>query len=156
MTMKINITIELVMFLIFFVAPISTFIHELGHMIGAKIVHAQKIEMYIGRGKNILKISFKNLSFYIHLLFFLGGYTTYMQQYPYARRDRLIVTCLGPLNNLIFGLIFLIVYLQLTNEYLFLLFLYNLWLTIVNLIPFKIKGKYSDGLMIYRLLVNVL
>src|SRR5690625_1091956 len=107
-----NITVELVLFLIVFVAPISTFIHELGHVIGAKIVHAKEIEMYIGRGKNIFKVSFKNLSVYIHLLFFLGGYTTYMQQYPYVKRNRLIITCLGPLNNLVFGLIFLIMYLQ--------------------------------------------
>src|SRR5690625_4954207 len=145
-------TFDLIFFLIIIVAPFSAIVHELGHVIGAYIVSSHKLRAMIGLGKKIFTISYKNIMIHFHIIIFIGGAITYERKKPYKNKELILITILGPLNNLLFAIIFYSIYLFFPNNYFYLLSIFNLWLAVINLIPFKISGRSSDGHMIYNLL----
>ncbi|HLR73976.1 MAG TPA: site-2 protease family protein [Virgibacillus sp.] len=146
--------LNLLLFLIFIVAPIGTVIHELGHVIGASLVKSDRIMLSIGTGKKLGTISLKNVDISIHTLFFLGGYTYYERKDTYQSNELIWMTILGPISSCLFAYIFYYCYQVAPNSYFKLLFLFNAWLTIVNIVPFKFRRKSSDGYIIVKLLTN--
>lgn len=140
------------LYLLLIVAPIGTIIHEVGHLIGAKIVKSDQISLSIGLGKRIGSLSFKNVQVNIHLLFFLGGYVSNKREKPYQLLEMICIIGAGPLHNAIYATIFYLISSVFYNQYIHILFLFNLWLAIINFIPFKIKDKQSDGYTILSLL----
>ncbi|HLS60396.1 MAG TPA: M50 family metallopeptidase [Virgibacillus sp.] len=143
-------SIYLLLFTLFIVAPIGTFIHESGHMLGAKFVKADCIKLSIGLGKEIGTICFKNVHITIHALFFLGGFVQSERHLPYKALDIFWITICGPMNNGIFALLFFSLNGVYTSQYIYILFLFNLWLAIINLIPYKVKDRHSDGYTILK------
>lgn len=140
------------LFLLFVVAPIGTIVHESGHAIGAKLVKADTINLSIGLGKEIGTFSFKNLRMTVHLFFFLGGFVQSNRKPAYRSLEIICITAFGSVNNGIFAILFYLLNGIYYNQYIQILFLFNLWLAIVNMIPFKLKGKQSDGYMILKTL----
>lgn len=146
-------TINLLLFTLFIVAPIGTFIHESGHMLGAKFVKADCIKLSIGIGKKLGTISFKNIHITIHALFFLGGFVQSERKLPYKATDIFWITICGPMNNGVFALLIFNLNGIYTSQWMYILYLFNLWLAIINMIPYKVKNRHSDG---YTILKTVL
>lgn len=143
--------IYFLLYLLLVVAPIGTLIHETGHLIGARMMKADHISLSIGSGKKIGTLSFKKIQINIYMYFFLGGYVHNKRRKPYTLLEMLCIIGLGPINNGIFAAFFYMVSSMYFNPYIHILFLFNLWLALVNIIPLKIKDKQSDGYMILNL-----
>lgn len=141
--------IYIVLWLVLVVAPVSTFLHEVGHVLGAKWRKADLIRLSIGAGKQIAFFSWKQIRVYFHLLFFLGGIAYNKRNEPYNRIEIIFISLCGPLSNAIAAAIsFSLGGYSLLPVRLFILF--NLWLLAINLIPFNVRGKQSDGYMIWK------
>jgi len=145
---------NLLLFLVLVVAPIGTLIHEGGHAIGALLVRADHINLSIGLGKKIGTISFRNFQITVHMLFFLGGFVQSYRNASYRIIEVVCITLFGPINNGLFAILFYLLDGIYYNQYIHLLFLFNLWLALMNIIPYKIKGKQSDGYTILRILLD--
>lgn len=144
-------TIQLFLFLLLIVAPIGTIIHESGHLIGAKLMKADHIIISIGYGRKVFTFSFKNIRINICIFFFIGGYVHNKREVSYRVGEMIFIIALGPILNGIFATFFYWLSQLFPSEYLYLLFIFNLWLAFINTIPFKIKDKQSDGYMIFNL-----
>lgn len=144
--------IYFLLYLLFIVAPIGTIIHEVGHLIGAKIVKSDQISLSIGLGKRIGSFSFQNIQVNIHLLFFLGGCVNNRRDKPYQLLEMLCIIGAGPIHNAIYAIFFYLLSSVFYNQYIHILSLFNLWLAIINIIPFKMKDKQSDGYIMLSLL----
>lgn len=141
-------------YLLFIVAPVGTLIHETGHAIGAGIVKADHVQLSIGLGKKIKSFSLKNFHITIHLLFFLGGFVKSNREPTYQPMEWLTISAFGPLHNIFYAIFFYYISVYFQSDYVRLLFLFNLWLAMVNIIPFKIRGKQSDGYTILQVLTK--
>lgn len=113
-------------------------------------MRADSINLSIGLGKKLGTLSVKNLTITIHLFFFLGGFVQSNRKPAYRTLEIICITAFGSFSNGIFSILFYLLNNIYYNQYIQLLFLFNLWLAIVNMIPFKIKGKQSDGYTILQ------
>lgn len=146
--------VYLLLFLFFIVAPIGTFIHETGHAFGAKMVKADQMLVTIGQGKRIATFNWSNICIHLHLLYFMGGSNASNCQIPYKVKDIIWITICGPLNNIVFALGFYLLYIIMPSPYMYILFLFNVWIAFINIIPFKIKQKQSDGYIIFKAIIR--
>ncbi|WP_373892688.1 site-2 protease family protein [Virgibacillus natechei] len=142
--------IYVLLYLVFIVAPLSSLLHETGHAAAARTVGADQITLSIGLGKRIKTIIFDNVQITFHAIFFLGGLAKSERLIPYKPWEIIWITLVGPLTNAFFALLFYILYGIYPNEYLQLLFLFNVWIAFINSIPFKIKERRSDGYLILQ------
>lgn len=147
-------TFHLIAYLFLLVAPIGMIIHECGHALGAILTRATHTTVTIGSGKQIYMITFKRVTLKIHALYFLGGSTETDSTHLNVRHHIFWITLLGPLNNGLFAIIFYYLNHIFGSPYLNLLCLFNTWLAIVNIIPFKFKEKQSDGYILLHSLHN--
>lgn len=147
-------TLILIVYLLLVVSPIGMVIHEFGHAFGAKLVKSVDITITFGIGKKIFTFVTKHTRINIHALYFLGGYTKTSGCKINTNKHVFWITLLGPLNNALFAIIFYYLNQIFVSPYLNLLFLFNLWLAVVNILPFKYKGKQSDGYIILQSLQN--
>lgn len=143
-------TIIMVFYLVFIVGPFSMIVHELGHAFGAKRVKGKHITIVLGAGKKVFEFYLVKIKIEIKAFYFLGAYTKSRKDPNYTKRDVFWITFFGPLNNLVFT--FFLLYLDgiFMNPYMRLMLLFNLWMFVVNLIPFKIKEKRSDGYILFN------
>lgn len=144
--------IYLLIYLILIVAPISTIIHESGHMIGSFLSKSDHMKLSIGYGKEIIHFSKKNIEVTIRLFFFLNGNTKSERHRPYGVMEHILISVCGPLNNIIFVFLFYFIYMIHPNDYILLFIFFNGWLAITNIIPYKIKDRYSDGYLIVKMI----
>ncbi|UJL44757.1 site-2 protease family protein [Virgibacillus sp. NKC19-16] len=142
--------IYLLLYLVFIVAPLSSLLHEAGHAAAARTVGADQITLSIGLGKRINTVIFAKVQIIFHAIFFLGGLAKSERAVPYKSWEIVWITIVGPITNALFALLFYILYVMYPNDYLQLLFLFNIWLAFVNSIPFKIKERRSDGYLILQ------
>ena len=134
------------------IAPITLFIHELGHAIGAYFVKSEKIELSIGAGKKLLSLYVGKLSIHIHMLYMLGGYSVSERDPYYSKHEQVIISLLGPLLNGLVGIFSLLLFPTYSSRILLTFTLFNFWLCIINLIPYRIGSRQSDGYAIIRTL----
>ena len=93
------------------------FVHELGHLLGGKMVGIKAEVFSIGYGKGILKKKFGDTTYQITLIPF-GGYCKFYGEDPSEERKgeshefltahplkRIVVVIMGPLFNLFFGIL---------------------------------------------------
>lgn len=146
--------ITLIILLIVIVAPISVWIHEMGHLIGAKTVNANQLTLTLGIGKDRFTFKVKGITIIMRTIFFISGSTMTSRDRNFNRLERIWISIFGPLFNVLFANICIIIYMKYSYNIILLFFLFNIWLGIVNLIPYKIKGKCSDGYIILASLVN--
>lgn len=146
--------IYLLLYLVFVVAPIGTALHEAGHAIGAKLFHADHISLSLGIGKTISSFSYVKIRIKINAIYFLGGLASSEKNNMYKPHELICIALCGPLSNGFFAGVIYILYSIYPNSYLLLLLLFNLWIAIVNMVPFQINGKKSDGYGIYRVLTQ--
>lgn len=146
--------INLIIVFLFLIAPISNILHEIGHMIGAIIVKSDNMILTIGKGKKVLTVPLKKLVIHVHRVFFIGGHAASKRHNPYKPLEMILITFCGPLLNILIGLSAYLLFRAHMSDYVLLFILFNLWLGLTNLIPFKIKGKYSDGYLIFKTLIE--
>ncbi|QKY69240.1 site-2 protease family protein [Lentibacillus sp. CBA3610] len=141
-------TIYLVVYLILFAAPFGTLIHEIGHVLGAKLVSADKITLTMGAGSTIFRFVWNKTDISIRVLFFLGGMAGSERRMPYQSTEQIIIAALGPVSSIIASGLCYGLYNVYPNSYLLILLLFNLWIAVLNIVPFRIKDKKSDGFVI--------
>lgn len=145
--------IFLIIVLIIVIAPISLLFHEIGHVVGAKLMSATKILLTIGIGKQIFSLSIQNIDIRFRKFFVVNSFTSTIRNRPFTNKEKIFITFMGPLfSSLLALLAYGIYYSFLSNIYVLILFLFNLWLVLINLLPFKIGEKESDGYIIMQLI----
>ena len=144
------VSMSLLIFLFIF-APLAMLLHECGHGLGALFVKAKEIKITHGTGPSIVTLSIGRLQYRLHLFYFLGGMTESEKESPYNRLEKITITLMGPIFNGIIG-IFVFYFISSENQLLQLFVLFNFWLCFVNLIPFKIGERKSDGYLVFCLL----
>lgn len=147
-----SITIQFIIF-VFLAVPFSLFIHELGHALTSLLFGAHDVTVRIGKGNCLYKLKRTRFSLIIHMNVFIHYMTEYKRNKPFTKREQLMIVLMGPMSNGIIGYCSYILYKDNTLLSFFLFCaLFNWWLMITNLIPFKIGQKSSDGYTIYTLL----
>lgn len=141
-------------FLLFvLIAYASLFIHELGHAVMALLNKSDKSIIHIGKGPRLFKIKIGKLEIKLKRLFIFNFYNTAYRKEDYSKIEQIFMTLSGPLINGVLALVLWLLYMSSWfNPLLFISFLFNLWLFVFNLIPFKIGQSSSDGYTIYKLL----
>ncbi|RYG73650.1 hypothetical protein EU245_06005 [Lentibacillus lipolyticus] len=142
------------LYLVFVAGPVGTIVHEFGHALGATWVRADKIVLSIGSGKVIYDNKWKNVSVHIHMLFFLGGMAYSERALPYRQRETIAVAVAGPLLSVAAAIVCFLWYILYPADSVLLLTLFHSWIAFVNIIPFHVKGKQSDGYIIYKAIVQ--
>ncbi|MUK87224.1 hypothetical protein GMD78_02260 [Ornithinibacillus sp. L9] len=143
--------IYLLLYLFLIAAPFSTIIHELGHLVGATIVKADQITLSIGTGKNAYTFSKDNIRISFQPSFLLTGLTKSERSKPYNSLEVAFITFCGPLFNILSFILFTGLHNFVhENSYFFLLMLLNGWIATVNMVPFKVNNKESDGYIIFK------
>lgn len=130
------------------IGPLSIILHEAGHCFVARIFRADQVELSVGRGKSIFVWKQNNFRVEVNRFFFLGGYSNYHKEQAFNRFELVWISLAGPLLNL---LIFLGTY-WISIPFIHLGSLFNLWLCLVNLIPFKVAMQESDGYKVASIL----
>ncbi|WP_163969905.1 M50 family metallopeptidase [Oceanobacillus halotolerans] len=142
----------IVIIFLFIMAPIATFIHEFGHAIGARMRGADNVNLSLGTGNKCIHFNLNNIHITICSLYFLGGLVWSNRSTPYSNSELVLIALSGPISNGMVALVSFIPFYFIPNSYLSVFILFNLWLCIMNLIPFKIKQKKSDGYTIWQVL----
>lgn len=145
---------EILLFFLFIV-PAVHLIHEMGHVLFAKLFGIKETEIVLGIGPEWFHFSHASIRYRVHYLVFLGGYSTNSREGVLSPEKVAFISLGGPLFNI--ASIFLV--LPLLSEYdlllLHLFILFSSWVGLVNLIPFKMGNRRSDGWQIatslYRL-----
>lgn len=149
--------IYLVVFLIlvFIIAPLSLLFHEVGHLVGAALMGATSIRLTIGLGKPLWQATFANIQIIIRRFFLFNSVTSTVRTEPFTTREKIVITSMGPMFSATLTIIAFIAYnVFVQTDILYLFFLFNLWLLVINLIPFKIGQKQSDGYTILKLIID--
>lgn len=149
-----DMDIYLFLYLLFAAAPISIILHEIGHAFAAKIVNADSIMISIGKGKRLKVIFLGRMQLVIYTAFFLGGLAESKRKTPYSPREIVWIAMLGPITNGMIAFLFYVLNEIYPNNYLQLFYWFNVWLAVVNIIPFKLKDKYTDGYMIMQVILG--
>jgi len=144
--------ITLIIYLVLVAAPISTILHETGHALAAKYAKADKIILLIGIGEPFKILTISNIQLVIHKLFFIGGMVESIRKQPYNKKEKIRITISGPVTNAITAMLSYFLYLMWPSKFLYLFFMFNIWVAVVNIIPFKIKGKQTDGYTVLQLI----
>lgn len=144
--------INLLLFLLFIGSPISVFIHELGHAVAAITIKAKYAEITIGSGRELCVFKWKKYIMRCNCFYFIGGVSKYERNTPFTSKEMIWVTLLGPVFNGILAIIIFFLLKAYPNNYLQILFLFNLWLAFANLIPLRLNEKQTDGYTIMQLI----
>lgn len=148
-------TLGIFLLLVFFIAPISLLFHEIGHVMGAKWANASSIQLTIGVGKKLWAGSISNLQITVRSLFMINSFTSTTRKNPYQRKEKIMITMMGPLfSGLLAIIIYGVYFIFIPSQMMYIFFLFNLWLVFINVLPFKIGQKQSDGYIIYTLLLK--
>lgn len=146
-------SIQVIVLFILLVVPLSLIIHEIGHIVGAKFKQANHIQLTIGSGKEVSQFTLIGVKITVRIIYIFGTYTATIREVPFNRMEKIIISAMGPLFNGLLATLLYIAYYNMYHHYvLFLAFLFNLWLLCVNLIPYKIGMKQSDGYIIYQMI----
>ncbi|MGP4060143.1 site-2 protease family protein [Halobacillus sp. H74] len=139
-----------ILVLIFLVAPLSLFVHELGHVLPGLLFRSQRCVIHLGRGRLIHQVKFKKLHIKVGLLFFQGAYSINERQKQFSPWQKAWISGGGPLLNAVVSLLLFFIFWTRVNDYLSLFFLFNLYLAVVNIVPFSFRGRRSDGYLLLQ------
>src|SRR5690625_7926 len=126
-----------------FIAPFSLLFHEVGHVVGARIMKATSIRLTIGIGKRLWNLQLENVQIIVHRFFLINSLTSTVRDEPFRRTEKIMITMMGPIFSGLLATVFYLLYLLLESNYMMQIsFLFNIWLVIINIIPFKIGQKH--------------
>ncbi|MCH1625587.1 site-2 protease family protein [Ferdinandcohnia quinoae] len=139
---------------LFLSVPLTNLLHEVGHVSGAKFLGIKGSQIQLGTGPKLFHFHVKETKVDVMLAYFIGAYSTNEYQGRLQEWKRGVISLSGPILNIIVVVIMTILGLTETTS-LRLFILFNLWVGGVNIIPFKIKEKESDGYIFVKALVNL-
>lgn len=147
------IKIVMLYIIIFF----STFAHELGHIVMAKIFYNVKnSRIEIGKGKNILKLKkiiVNALPVYGHAYWELEDYDSYKKS---SKLRKIMPSLGGPLVSLLIALGFILIsgnnYGDFYNQIIKYFIMYNSICFISTVLPIKYINYSSDGMRIFDII----
>src|SRR5699024_5084975 len=148
-------TIYLLIFLMVIVVPFVTFVHELGHATMALFARADSVTLQIGIGKHIKTYAFNRFSIHLCAIFFIGGLTKSERKRTYNTKEKISIALGGPLGNALFVILFVVLFYPTHNPFIQLFLLFQTWLLVINIIPFKWRGKKSDGYTIVQTIAEI-
>ncbi|MBD8071485.1 site-2 protease family protein [Bacillus sp. PS06] len=135
--------------LLFIVVPMTVFLHEVGHGLVARVMKIDGVEVVIGTGPMLVSFQFGGIHFQFHAIYFFGAYTTNLSAHEVSEWQRGLISLGGPLVNV--GVAILAYLLLDMNHMISELFvLFNVWVGLVNLIPYKLLKRESDGLIFIK------
>jgi len=144
--------IEVIIFILL-LAPMSLVLHELGHALTASLYDAKDVQVIIGNGKRHVSFKLWKIKLKFHSFLFVNYQTKSSRQIPFTAKEKVHIAASGPFINGFLALILSLIYYFVQTEIMLqLMITFNLWLAIVNCIPFKIGQKQSDGYTIYKLI----
>jgi|SRR5699024_7009484 len=150
MTFYVHLLVMLII-----ITPISLFWHELGHALGARFVRASQITLTIGIGKPIFEHNYNNMTFVIRKIFLFHSLTETQCHESLSRKDKLVITFMGPINSLVLSILAYGLFVLTSPHPLFyIMSLFNIWVGLINLLPFKINERQSDGYTILQTIKN--
>ncbi|WP_079479899.1 site-2 protease family protein [Halobacillus salinus] len=138
-----------VLVLILLTAPLSLFLHECGHVLPALGLRAEQSQISIGSGKRLFSLSFRRVKIHIHTIFFHGAHSLNERSIQFTKKEKAWISVGGPLLNGAISWVGFMVLNDHVSYHLSLFVWFNAYLAVVNSIPFRIKGRESDG---YRFL----
>ncbi|SFF62630.1 hypothetical protein SAMN05216353_103192 [Halobacillus alkaliphilus] len=139
-----------VFLLLFLIAPLGLFIHEMGHVLFAMIFRAEKSYIIIGAGRTIYNFRVGKLQVYVRMFFFNGGHSINEKTPSFSFKEKAWISMGGPLlNGVVASLLFLRPVTE-QPEVFFYFYLFNGYLAITNSFPFYIKGIKSDGYRFFQ------
>lgn len=144
--------LSLFLFLIFIGSPFSVFMHELGHALAGIVAKTTQTTLYLGTGKKFFRFRCGRICFVVQRFYLFGGYTINERKSPYTTWELVYITASGPLMNGLVALGILFLWNTAANPYLSILFAFNVWLALGNLVPIRLKGKQTDGYTIMEIL----
>ncbi len=134
-----------ILFFFFIVVPLVHLIHESGHVLVAKLFRVSGTQIVIGVGRSIGNITISDTIIKCNLIPFLGGYSTNDKEGHLTYGQQACISIGGPMLNFL-SIIVVLPFLNVFTHFLIDFFIYfSLWIGIVNLIPFKVGDKKSDG-----------
>src|SRR5699024_8024982 len=122
--------------LILLITPISLLFHELGHLLGAKHLKADRIVISIGSGKKLFSYNFNTMNIIIYLMMMFQAHTHIEIHAKFNNIELAFITAMGSLFSLLHSVFLGLFLCVITSEIIIYFFLLNLSLTITNLIPF--------------------
>ncbi|UOR12411.1 site-2 protease family protein [Halobacillus amylolyticus] len=137
--------LELLSCLLFVVAPLGLFIHELGHAAVGLWNGAERSHLSLGVGPLLCKCKIKRLTVHLHYIFIIGGHSLNEKEADFTSKQQAMISLGGPLSNAVCAAVLYMSDLPQQSHVLQLLYFFNLYLALVNMIPFRLKGRESDG-----------
>ncbi|QFT90508.1 Peptidase family M50 [Bacillus sp. THAF10] len=129
----------------YIIVPLVHLIHEVGHVVMAKLHHVKGAEISIGIGPKVIESTIFGTSIRIHIIPFIGGYSTNSVDGELSPKVIAWISAGGPIFNLISIMIVLPFWSEPAFSFPTLFILFSLWIGLGNLLPYKLAGKQSDG-----------
>src|SRR5690625_7518401 len=95
--MSIMLYVIILFILVFIIAPFSLLFHEIGHLVGATLMRASAIRLTIGLGKPLWQMNFANIDIIIRRFFLINSLTSTVRDNPFRKREKILITIMGPL-----------------------------------------------------------
>ncbi|MGP4083025.1 site-2 protease family protein [Pseudalkalibacillus sp. R45] len=150
----------IVLLIVFVLFPFATFIHELGHYLTARLTGLKDSRMQIGIGPRVLHINNQFLRIEYRLFYFVGAHTLSGEIGGTNSFNRFLITLNGPLINAVTAFFILGFYTMdlssMLDKALSIFAYINIWISLGNLLPFKIKGRKSDGYILLESLWSII
>ncbi|KHE72614.1 site-2 protease family protein, partial [Halobacillus sp. BBL2006] len=129
-------------------------IHELGHVLAALAFRTEQSTINVGSGIPLIKGKIGKVRFNIRCLVFHGAHSINERKDEFSDHQKAWICLGGPLlNAIVFFLLFLTPSFDRFSP-VTLFYLFNGYLAIANLIPFRIKEKKSDGYRFIQCIKN--
>ena len=131
--------------------PITTVIHELGHIIPVIIFGGEITSIRFGLGNKLFNLGIVEVKW----IYFLGGSFHYKNLQNYNKHKKIFIMFSGPLLNLITAIVLLTVIIIFGKSMILSqLTLMSLIYFVVNLIPFAFGKLNTDGKQILDLIIH--
>lgn len=144
----------LFVYLILIIGPIANFWHELGHTVAALLLKTDRVELTLGKGKAFTHFKINTVHITIQNIYFLGGVTNSRRAKAFNHQEKILLALAGPIFSLLLTILSFIGYLYFMHNILLMSMIYNGWIAFMNLVPFKLKNKKSDGYIAWQAFVQ--
>jgi membrane-associated protease RseP (regulator of RpoE activity) len=133
------------------IVPITNFIHEWGHILLARWLKVTGTMLELGVGPKIFSFRLLGCQCQINAVYFLGAQSFNESDEEVSNWNKGLIALGGPFGNLLIAFLLSV---SITNEdkIIWLFMLFNFWVGFVNLLPFKLFKKESDGFVFTKML----
>ncbi|WP_221564018.1 site-2 protease family protein [Alkalihalobacillus sp. TS-13] len=150
----------IVLLIVFVLFPLATFLHEIGHYLTARLTGLKYSRMQIGIGPTVLHINNQFLHIEYRLFYFIGAHTLSGDIGETSSFNRFLITINGPLINAVTAFFILGFYpmdfSSILDKAISIFAFINIWIALGNLLPYKIKGRKSDGYILLESLWSII